>query len=117
VPLAGFEPTIPASEQPHTHTLDHAASGTGYIKIYRIVILLAVLCVLKIQPVSVREGHKLRVFENRMLREILVQYRAEVMENSDVYILKSFVFLCFELDSACSICERDENVRSLAWKT
>jgi len=26
MPLMGFEPTIPASEQPHTLTLDHAAS-------------------------------------------------------------------------------------------
>jgi len=26
---AGFEPTIPASERPHTHTLDRAATGTG----------------------------------------------------------------------------------------
>jgi hypothetical protein len=29
MPQAGFEPTIPASERPHTHVLDRAATGTG----------------------------------------------------------------------------------------
>ena len=33
MPPAGFEPTIPASERPQTHTLDRAATGTGYIEI------------------------------------------------------------------------------------
>jgi len=54
MPLVGFEPAIPASEQPQTHALDHVATGIGYIKIYRTVILLAVLCVLKIHFVSIR---------------------------------------------------------------
>ena len=29
MPPAGFEPTIPASEQPQTHALDRAATGIG----------------------------------------------------------------------------------------
>ena len=29
MPPAGFEPTIPASERPQTHTLDRAATGIG----------------------------------------------------------------------------------------
>jgi hypothetical protein len=29
-PLAGFEPAIPASERPHTHALEHAATGIGW---------------------------------------------------------------------------------------
>jgi len=29
MPPVGFEPTIPASEQPQTHALDRAATGTG----------------------------------------------------------------------------------------
>jgi len=29
MPQAGFEPTIPASEWPQTHTLDRAATGIG----------------------------------------------------------------------------------------
>jgi len=55
------------------------------------------------------------IFENMVLREILVHNRREVMENSEVYILKSFVFVRSELDSACSICVGDEKLRSLAW--
>jgi hypothetical protein len=33
MPLAGFEPTIPASRRPHTLALDCAASGMGYLMI------------------------------------------------------------------------------------
>jgi hypothetical protein len=29
MPPAGFERAIPASQQPQTHTLDHAATGIG----------------------------------------------------------------------------------------
>ena len=29
MPPLGFEPTIPAIEQPQTHALDRAATGTG----------------------------------------------------------------------------------------
>ena len=29
MPLAGFEPAIPASERPQTHAVDHAANGIG----------------------------------------------------------------------------------------
>ena len=29
MPPAGFEPTIPASEGPHTYALERAATGTG----------------------------------------------------------------------------------------
>jgi hypothetical protein len=28
--LAEFEPAIPASEQPHTHALEHAVTGIGW---------------------------------------------------------------------------------------
>jgi hypothetical protein len=31
MPPAGFEPAIPASERPHTHTLDRAAAGSGAV--------------------------------------------------------------------------------------
>jgi hypothetical protein len=33
IPPVGFEPTIPASDRPHTHTIDRAATGIGPIKI------------------------------------------------------------------------------------
>jgi hypothetical protein len=34
MPPAGFEPTIPVSEQPQTHALDRAATGIGGMRIY-----------------------------------------------------------------------------------
>jgi hypothetical protein len=32
MPSGGFEPTIPASERPQTHTLDRAATGVAMIR-------------------------------------------------------------------------------------
>ena len=32
MPPAGFEPTIPASERPQTHSLDRAATGIGRLQ-------------------------------------------------------------------------------------
>jgi hypothetical protein len=32
--LAGFEPAIPASEEPQTHTLDRVGSGIGLKLLY-----------------------------------------------------------------------------------
>ena len=34
MPPTGFELATPASEQPQTHALDHAATGIGYMKVY-----------------------------------------------------------------------------------
>ena len=34
MPPAGFEPAIPASEQPQTHALDRGATGIGRTNIY-----------------------------------------------------------------------------------
>jgi hypothetical protein len=31
MPPAGFEPSIPASERPQTHALDHVATETGHV--------------------------------------------------------------------------------------
>jgi hypothetical protein len=31
MPPAGFEPTIPASERPHTYALNRAATGIGFL--------------------------------------------------------------------------------------
>ena len=36
MPPAGFEPAIPASERPHTHTLDRATTGTGALQLSNI---------------------------------------------------------------------------------
>ena len=37
MPLAGFEPAIPSSERPQTHTLDHVATGIGLAGAYTTV--------------------------------------------------------------------------------
>jgi hypothetical protein len=34
MPPVGFQPTIPASEQPQTDALDRAATGTGDLRFY-----------------------------------------------------------------------------------
>ena len=49
MPLAGFEPTIPASERPKTHTLDRAATGIGNLS-------YVLECV--IESIHVNEGRK-----------------------------------------------------------
>ena len=33
---AGFEPTIPASEQPQTHALDRTATGIGLVDVFMV---------------------------------------------------------------------------------
>jgi len=35
MPPAGFEPTIPASERPHIHALDRAATAIGICDVYK----------------------------------------------------------------------------------
>ena len=32
---AGFEPTVPASDQPQTHVLDRAATVTGVLRVFK----------------------------------------------------------------------------------
>jgi len=38
MPPAGLKPTVPASERPQTHALDRAATQTGEVLLYNIVI-------------------------------------------------------------------------------
>ena len=40
MPLAGFEPTIPAGELPQNYALDRAATGTGATVIREIIIII-----------------------------------------------------------------------------
>jgi len=44
MPLAGFEPTISASERSQTHALDRAANGTGSVNACRRRILVYLKC-------------------------------------------------------------------------
>jgi hypothetical protein len=48
------------------------------VKIYKTVILAAVLYVFEAWSLTLREEHRLRVFENRILRRIFVPKRVEV---------------------------------------
>jgi hypothetical protein len=65
-----LEPTIPASERPQTHALDRAATGIGKIKIYSTIILPVDVMGVKLGLSNLRKEHRLRVFENRVLRKI-----------------------------------------------
>ena len=42
MPLARFEPAIPASERPQTHALDCAATGIGIILILILIIIIII---------------------------------------------------------------------------
>jgi hypothetical protein len=50
MPPAGFEPVIPASELPQTHTLDHAATGIGIITALPLMKEFAELIILSHTP-------------------------------------------------------------------
>jgi hypothetical protein len=52
-----------------------AVSKNVKIKIYRTIILTEVLCGCENWSLTFREGRRLRVFENRVLRRILVTKR------------------------------------------
>jgi hypothetical protein len=45
MPPEGFEPAIPASKRPHTHALDHAATGIGAYKTLETVKICVYVCV------------------------------------------------------------------------
>jgi hypothetical protein len=53
-----------------SHALDHSATETGKIRIYKTIILPVVLHACETWSLILREEHRLRVFENRVLRRI-----------------------------------------------
>jgi hypothetical protein len=59
-------------------------------KIYRAVIL-PVLYGCEARPLTLREEHRLRVFENRVLRKIFGRKRDEVTGDWEDYITSSFM--------------------------
>jgi hypothetical protein len=63
-------------------------------RIYKTIILLVVLYGCETWSVTLREEHKLRVFENRVLRRIFGQTRDEVTERRKLYNeeLRTFIF-------------------------
>jgi hypothetical protein len=69
----------------------HLLSRNLQVKIHK-TIILPVLYVCETWSLTLREGHRLRVFENRVLRKIFGPKRYEVTElrklhNEELYIL------------------------------
>jgi hypothetical protein len=58
----------------------HLLSRNVKVKIYKTIILPVVLCGCETWSLTLREVHRLRVFENRVLRRIFGPKRDEVME-------------------------------------
>ena len=64
-------------------------SKTLKIKIYRTTVLPVVLYGCEIWSLTLREEHRLRVFENRVLRRVFGPERDEVTGNGENYIMRS----------------------------
>jgi hypothetical protein len=60
------------------------------IRIYIIIILPVILYGCETWSLTLRDEHRLRVFENRVLRKVLGPKRYEVTSGED-YIMKSFM--------------------------
>jgi hypothetical protein len=61
------------------------------IRIYKTVILLVVLYGCETWSLTLREEHRLRVFENRVLRRIFEPRRNEITEGGENCIMRSFI--------------------------
>jgi len=62
--------------------------------IYSIMTLPVVLYGCETWSVTMREQHRLRVFENRVLREVFGAKRDEVTGSGENYIMRNFM-VCF----------------------
>jgi hypothetical protein len=67
MPLAGFEPAIPANKRPQTHALDGAATGIGPTS-YTVIKSLV-----KIGVIDESVIRKTSVHRNTVLRELLIK--------------------------------------------
>jgi hypothetical protein len=61
------------------------------VKIYKTIILPLVLYGCETWSVTLREEHRLKVFENRVLRRIFGPKREEVRENGEDCTMGSFI--------------------------
>jgi hypothetical protein len=69
----------------HSLLSSRLLSGNVKVKIYKTIILPVVLYGCEIWSVTLREEHRLRVFENRVLRGIFGPERAEVRERRKLH--------------------------------
>jgi hypothetical protein len=70
---------LPFGTEPSVFSLAVKKKKKEKIKIYKTIILTVVLYVCETWSLTLREEHRLRVFENRMLRRIFGPNRYEVM--------------------------------------
>jgi hypothetical protein len=74
----------------------HLLSRNVKVKIYKTIILLVVLYGCETWSLTLREEHKLRLFENRVLRRIFEPKRDEVMgewrklHNEELHIIPRY---------------------------
>jgi hypothetical protein len=61
------------------------------IKIYRTIVLSVVLYGCETWFLTLRKKHRLRVFENRVLRKILGHKKEEVRGSGEDYITRNFM--------------------------
>jgi len=93
----------------HTHTHTHHYPKWGifclpacylnvYINIYRTIILPVVLCGCETWSVTLREEHRLRLSENRVLREIFGHKRDKVtLDWRRLHVWSFMIYACHQL--------------------
>ena len=74
--VAGFEPAIPASERPQTYSSDRAATEIRYNILSLSIRIVLYGC--ETWSLTLREEHRLRLLENKVLRRIFGSKRDEV---------------------------------------
>jgi hypothetical protein len=65
------------------------------VRIYKTINLTVVLCGCETWSLTVREGHKLRVFEKKLLRRIFGPKSDRVTEGWENCITRSFIIVLF----------------------
>jgi hypothetical protein len=84
----------------------HLLSKNVKVKIYKTIILSVVLYGRKTWYLTLRKGHRLRVFENRVLRRIFGTKRDEgtgewrKLHSEELHILYSFPYIIRQLKSS-----------------
>jgi hypothetical protein len=76
-----------------SHLSSRLLSRNLKVKIYKTIILSSVLYGCETWYLTLREKHRRRAFENRVLRRIFGPKTDEVMENGESCMMGSFIFL------------------------
>ena len=76
------------------------------VNTYKTIVLL-VLYGCETWSLTLREEHRLRVFENKVLRKIFRAKRDEIKENGESYIILSYMF-CILRVTLLAILNRDD---------